>query len=163
MLNKIYGDISICAQLSGHGEVMNHKELDTALINDINGHPRQVILDKSIDAAVDSVGSAINRICSAFYTKENNKFWNDRIIAFEYIYNVDWYILLSYLFMVDEDDRDKKGRELRTACNASAILCKIDISKVLNNEDYLKAIAEVSEKENNNNKEYTSDLHLIMS
>ena len=155
MLNKLFIDLSRCAQLSGHGSVINHREIDVILVNDKDGHQRQVVIDKGIDSAPEMVAAAINRVYNAFYSKSNAKFWDDRINAFEFEYQIDWYLMISYLYMADEDERDTKGRELRTVSNACAVLCNLDVEKITNTAQF-KNYMKISEAQNH--KEGTSEV-----
>ncbi len=141
MLNKLYIDLGKCAILSGHGNQVGHRELDTILITDRDGHQRQIVLDKVVDHNEIEAANAISRVYDSFYTKTNKEYWAQRIEAFEFVNQIDWYLLLSYIYMVDEDDRDGRGRELRTATNACAVLCAIDVENILNSAEYKSYLA----------------------
>lgn len=129
MVNKLFMDLAKCAELSGHGSVNEHREIVPLIANDKRGYQREVIADKCVDLTVEQVPEKINKIYDAFCSKPNQDFWNKKILAFEYLNNVDMYILLSYLYMINEGN-DANQRSIKTATDAAAILCKIDIASL---------------------------------
>ena len=146
MVNKLIGDLAKCAQLSGHGDVLNHREIDTTLVNDRDGNKRMIIIDKAVDMAPETVATTVNKIYDTFYSKSNATFWDKMINMFEFKHDVDWYLMLSYLYMVNEDSRDNT-RALVTISDACAVLAQIDADDVESQpefSDYLESIKKQS-------------------
>lgn len=136
MVNKLIGDLAKCAQLSGHGDVLSHREIDTTLVNDRDGHKRQIIIDKAVDMAPEQAANAINKIYDTFYAKSNQAFWDKMINIFEFQYQVDWYLMISYLYMVNED-RDNTARSLVTVADACAVLAQMDVDSVEKSSEFI--------------------------
>ena len=129
MRNKLFNDLAICANLSGHGDILGHREITTTLANDKDGNQRQIVIDKAIDMAPEGVANTISKIYTTFYSKSNARFWDHRINCFEYKYDVDWYLMLSYLYMVNED-RDAAQRAYNTVGDASAVLAQLNVEEI---------------------------------
>ena len=136
MVNKLIGDLAKCAQLSGHGDVLSHREIDTTLVNDRDGHKRMIIIDKAVDMAPEQAANAINKIYDTFYAKSNVTFWDRMINMFEFQNQVDWYLMLSYLYMVNED-RDNSTRSLVTVADSCAVLAQMDADTIEKSPEFV--------------------------
>lgn len=145
MLNKLFNDLAICANLSGHGDILGHREITTTLANDKDGHQRQIVIDKAVDVAPEGVANTISKIYSTFFSKSNARFWNNRINCFEYEYQVDWYLMLSYLYMVNED-RDASARAYNTVGDACAVLAQLDTEKIESDPGFQQYMAVVNKQ-----------------
>lgn len=143
MRNKLFNDLATCANLSGHGDILGHREIETTLANDKDGNQRQIVLDKAIDIAPEGIANTISKIYNTFFSKSNAKFWNHRINCFEYKYDVDWYLMISYLYMVNED-RDANARAFNTVGDACAVLAQMDVESIENEEGFQQYMAMVN-------------------
>lgn len=137
MINKLYNDLAVCNSITKQGEILGCREIITPLINDKDGHPRQIVIDATIDKAPDGAGRTINKIYEAYYSKPNEAFWVERITMFEYTTNVDWFLMLSYLYMVNECN-DNTMRAFKTIADAAKVLCQIDADTLKKDPAYME-------------------------
>lgn len=148
MYSRLLMDIAKCGELSGHGNVFGHRDIIPMFIEDKNKSKHEIIVDRVLDVNPDAVGDKINKINESFCTKANEAMWNERIIAFEFKYDIDWYIMISFLFMVN-DNNDDKIRMYETIANAAAILCSLDMASIKKDPEYEKYLQTITNIANN--------------
>lgn len=70
---------------------------------------------------VCSIRFNLEKVYNSFTSKENylHEFWEKRIEAFEAIYNIEFLMLISYVYMLNDNS---KNREVDTATEVAAVL-----------------------------------------
>ena len=132
MINKLEKDLEVLKQIYTKDSIPNSAVINMSSWKESpyaafpNEETKCVVhsfiySEQDCKGEVCSIRFSLEKVYNSFTSHENylHKFWEEKIEAFENIYNIEFLMLISYVYMLNENSIN---REVDTATEVAAVL-----------------------------------------